>query len=156
MLGLLGEPTDGTYNVQPRQMNVNEPRIINYDEASFSDEAISMPKDTATTMSYFIRRIQLANIARSVIDSRAPGMPDAEIMNYERVLELDGLFEDAMADFPPFLRPDGPFQRPRRVIYHCRETLCYSVSSRDALEYTGHSCSTINKMPNTSHREKYV
>ncbi|KAK1690589.1 hypothetical protein BDP55DRAFT_753434 [Colletotrichum godetiae] len=108
MLGLMGGPTDGTYNVQPRQMNVNEPRNINDDEASFSDEAISMPKDTATTMSCFIRRIQLAGIARSVIDARAPGMPDAEITNYERVLELDGLFEDAMADFPPFLRSDGP------------------------------------------------
>ncbi|KAK7434404.1 hypothetical protein Landi51_13526 [Colletotrichum acutatum] len=111
MLGLMGGPTDGTYNVQPRQMNVKEPRNINDDEASFSNEAISMPTDTATTMSCFIRRIQLAGIARSVIDARAPGMPDAEITDYEQVLELDRLFEDAIADFPPFLRPDGPIPK---------------------------------------------
>ncbi|KAG7038774.1 C6 zinc finger protein [Colletotrichum scovillei] len=111
MLGLMGGPTDGTYNVQPRQMNVKEPRNINDDEESFSNEAISMPTDTATTMSCFIRRIQLAGIARSVIDARAPGMPDAEITDYEQVLELDRLFEDAIADFPPFLRPDGPIPK---------------------------------------------
>ncbi|KAK1460760.1 hypothetical protein CMEL01_15057 [Colletotrichum melonis] len=108
MLGLMGGPTDGTYNVQPRQMNVNEPRNINDDEASLSNKAISMPSDTATTMSCFIRRIQLAGISRSVIDARTPGVPDAEITDYEHVLELDRLFADAIADFPPFLRPDGP------------------------------------------------
>lgn len=108
MLGLMGGPTDGTYNVQPRQMNVKEPRNINDDEASLSNEAISMPSDTSTSMSCFIRRIQLAGIARSIIDARAPGIPDAEITDYEHVLELDRLFEDAIVDFPPFLRPDGP------------------------------------------------
>ncbi|OHE99285.1 hypothetical protein CORC01_05326 [Colletotrichum orchidophilum] len=108
MLGLMGGPTDGTYHIQPRQMNVKQPRNINDDEASLSNETFTLPPDTATGMTCFIRRIQLAEIARSVIDARAPGMPDAEITDYEQVLELDRLFEDALADFPPFLRPDGP------------------------------------------------
>ncbi|GJC85496.1 putative transcription factor lepB [Colletotrichum liriopes] len=108
MLGLMGGPTDGTYNVQPRQMNVKYPRNINDDEASLSDESFAMPPDTATMLSCFIKRIQLAEIARSIIDARAPGVPDAEVADYDKVLELDSLFEDALADFPSFLRPDGP------------------------------------------------
>ncbi|KZL79646.1 hypothetical protein CI238_11038 [Colletotrichum incanum] len=108
MLGLMGGPTDGTYNVQPRQMNVKYPRNINDDEVSLSDESFTMPPDTATMLSCFIRRIQLAEIARAIIDARAPGVPDAEVTDYDKVLELDSLFENALADFPSFLRPDGP------------------------------------------------
>lgn len=104
----MGGPTDGTYNVHPRQMNVKHPRNINDDDLSLSDETVDLPPETATMMSCFIRRTQLAEIARSIIDARAPGVPDAEIVDYDQVLELDRLFEDAFAEFPPFLRPEGP------------------------------------------------
>ncbi|KAK1574373.1 uncharacterized protein LY79DRAFT_566082 [Colletotrichum navitas] len=108
MLGLMGGPTDGTYNVQPRQMNVKYPRNINDDEASLSNETFTMPPDTATAQSCSIKRIQLSEIARSIIDARVPGVPDAEVIDYNKVLELDRLFEDAFSNFPPFLCPDGP------------------------------------------------
>ncbi|KAK1999484.1 hypothetical protein LX36DRAFT_632379 [Colletotrichum falcatum] len=107
MLGLMGGPIDGTYNVQPKQMNVRYPRNINDDEASLSDETFTMPQDTATGMSFFIKRIQLSEIARSIIDARVPGVPDAEVTDYNKVLELDSLFEDAFCNFPPFFSPDG-------------------------------------------------
>ncbi|KDN68535.1 hypothetical protein CSUB01_10417 [Colletotrichum sublineola] len=108
MLGLMGGPTDGTYNVQPRQMNVKYPRNINDDEASLSDETFTMAPETPTAMSCFIKRIQFAELARSIIDARVPGVPDAEVLDYDKVLELDSLFEDAFSHFPPFLLPDGP------------------------------------------------
>ncbi|GKT45841.1 putative transcription factor sre2 [Colletotrichum spaethianum] len=108
MLGLMGGPTDGTYNVQPRQMNVKYPRNINDDEASLSDENFTMPPDTVTMLTCFIKRIELAEIARSIIDARTPGVPDAELTDYDKVLELDRLFKDAFSGFPPFLHPDGP------------------------------------------------
>ncbi|KAK2009117.1 hypothetical protein LZ32DRAFT_640251 [Colletotrichum eremochloae] len=108
MLGLMGGPTDGTYNVQPRQMNVKYPRNINDDEASLSDETFTMAPETPTAMSCSIKRIQLAELARSIIDARVPGVPDAEVLDYDKVLELDSLFEDAFSHFPPFLLPDGP------------------------------------------------
>ncbi|KAF4910500.1 putative transcription factor lepB [Colletotrichum viniferum] len=108
MLGLMGGPTDGTYSVQPRQMNVKYPRNINDDANSLADENIDHPSDTATGISCFLRRIQLAEITRSIIDARTPGAPDAEITNYDQVTQLDRLFADALAELPEFLRPDGP------------------------------------------------
>ncbi|EFQ29658.1 uncharacterized protein GLRG_04802 [Colletotrichum graminicola M1.001] len=108
VLGLMGGPTDGTYNVQLRQMNVKYPRNINDDEASLSDETFTMPPDTPTAMSCFNRRTQLSEITRSIIDARVPGVPDAEVIDYDKVLELDRLFKDVLSGFPPFLCPDGP------------------------------------------------
>ncbi|KAI8309677.1 putative transcription factor lepB [Colletotrichum sp. SAR11_59] len=108
MLGLMGGPTDGTYSVQPRQMNVKYPRNINDDANSLADENVDHPSDTATGISCFLRRIQLAEITRSIIDARTPGAPDAEITDYDQVTQLDRLFADALAELPDFLRPDGP------------------------------------------------
>ncbi|KAI8211166.1 putative transcription factor lepB [Colletotrichum sp. SAR 10_76] len=108
MLGLMGGPTDGTYSVQPRQMNVKYPRNINDDANSLADENIDHPSDTATGISCFLRRIQLAEITRSIIDARTPGAPDAEITDYDQVTQLDRLFADALAELPEFLHPDGP------------------------------------------------
>ncbi|KAF5488873.1 putative transcription factor lepB [Colletotrichum fructicola] len=107
MLGLMGGPTDGTYSVQPRQMNVKYPRNINDDANSLADENIDHPSDTATGISCFLRRIQLAEITRSIIDARTPGAPDAEITDYDQVTQLDRLFADALAELPEFLRPNG-------------------------------------------------
>ncbi|KAF6800365.1 hypothetical protein CSOJ01_12180 [Colletotrichum sojae] len=108
MLGLMGGPIDGTYAIHPRHMNVNQPRNINDDEASLADEFLNHPPSKLTTTACFIRRIQLADIARRIIDARDPQSPEAEITDLDKVTTLDLLFADALASFPPFLRPEGP------------------------------------------------
>ncbi|KAJ0282118.1 hypothetical protein CBS470a_007961 [Colletotrichum nupharicola] len=124
MLGLMGGPTDGTYSVQPRQMNVKYPRNINDDANSLADENIDHPSDTATGISCFLRRIQLAEITRSIIDARTPGAPDAEITNYDQVTQLDRLFADALAELPEFLRPDGPISPD---VPGCTDLSCFTM-----------------------------
>ncbi|KAF6799531.1 hypothetical protein CMUS01_15623 [Colletotrichum musicola] len=108
MLGLMGGPIDGTYAIHPRHMNVNRPRNINDDPASLADDSLNHPPDTLTTTACYIRRIQLADIARRIIDARDPQSPEAEITDLDKVAALDHLFADALASFPPFLRPEGP------------------------------------------------
>ncbi|KAI8165916.1 hypothetical protein K4K49_010537 [Colletotrichum sp. SAR 10_70] len=124
MLGLMGGPTDGTYSVQPRQMNVKYPRNINDDANSLADENVDHPSDTATGISCFLRRIQLAEITRSIIDARTPGAPDAEITNYDQVAQLDRLFADALAELPEFLRPDGPISPD---VPGCTDLSCFTM-----------------------------
>ncbi|KAK2037390.1 hypothetical protein LZ31DRAFT_509820 [Colletotrichum somersetense] len=133
MLGWMGGPTDGTYNVQPRQMNVKYPRNINDDEASLSDETFKLPPDTPTALTCFIKRIQLSEIARSIIDARVPGVPDAEVIDYDKVFELDKLFEDAFSEFPPFLCPDAPMpsNAPHYLAFQ-RDVLLLGFHSRRA------------------------
>ncbi|KAK2060064.1 hypothetical protein LY76DRAFT_604275 [Colletotrichum caudatum] len=133
MLGWMGGPTDGTYNVQPRQMNVKYPRNINDDEASLSDETFKMPPDTPTALTCFIKRIQLSEIARSIIDARVPGVPDAEVLDYDKVLELDKLFQDAFSEFPPFLCPNAPMpsNAPHYLAFQ-RDVLLLGFHSRRA------------------------
>ncbi|KAF6812377.1 hypothetical protein CPLU01_14903 [Colletotrichum plurivorum] len=108
MLGLMGGPIDGTYAMHPRHMNVNQPRNINDDEASLADESLDHPLSTLTTTACFIRRIQIADIARRIIDARDHQSPEAEITDLDKVAALDHLFAHALASFPPFLRPEGP------------------------------------------------
>ncbi|KAK1973454.1 hypothetical protein LZ30DRAFT_743523 [Colletotrichum cereale] len=130
MLGLIGRPTNRTYNVQPRQINVRYPHNINDNKASLLDKTFTMPPDTATALSCFIKRIQLAKIARSIIDARVPGVPDAKVINYDKVLKLNSLFENAFADFPSFLRPDGPIPT---------NTPHYLALQRDVILFSFHS-----------------
>ncbi|OBR05627.1 C6 zinc finger protein [Colletotrichum higginsianum IMI 349063] len=133
MLGLMGGPTDGTYNVQPRHTNVNLPRNVNDDETSLADEALTLSLSIPTSLTCFLKRLQLAGIARAIIDARGPGAPDADITDYDKILGLDRLFRDALADFPPFLRPDGPIPptAPRQFALQ-RDVILLAFHSRRA------------------------
>ncbi|KAI0480866.1 hypothetical protein GGR56DRAFT_688212 [Xylariaceae sp. FL0804] len=107
LLSLMGGPLDGTYAVQPRHMNVKYPRNLNdNDLASLADETLTYPLNVPTQVSCFLQRIRLAEICRSVVDARAPGLPDVEITDFDRVSALDRLFEQALDDLPPFLQID--------------------------------------------------
>lgn len=108
MLGLMGGPLDGTYTVQPRHMNVRYPRNLNDNDLSMCDDTFTFPQNVATQVSVFLQRIRLAQICRSAIDARNPGAPEAEVVDYNKVLSLDRLFEHTLSEFPPFLQPDAP------------------------------------------------
>lgn len=108
MLGGMGGPLDGTDAVQPRHMNVNYPRNLNDNDLNICDDPLTFPLNIATQMSVFLQRIRLAEICRSVIDARAPGRVEIDVMDYNQVLALDRLFERALSELPPFLQLDEP------------------------------------------------
>ena len=104
----MGSPLDGTYTVHPRFMNVKYPRNLNDNDLSLCEDTFTFPLNIPTQMSCFLQRIRLGEIIRSVVDARPPGQPDLDITEYHEVLALDRLFEQAISDFPPFLRVDAP------------------------------------------------
>ncbi|BDD58909.1 hypothetical protein MAP00_004148 [Monascus purpureus] len=117
MLGFMGGPFDGTYTVQPRHMNVKYPRNLNDNDLNMCDSTFTYPINIPTQMSCFIQRIRLSEICRAIIDSRTPGLPDMEVIEYSQVLALDRLFEDTISELPPFLQLDGPIppEAPRHL-----------------------------------------
>ncbi|KAF9872004.1 hypothetical protein CkaCkLH20_10636 [Colletotrichum karsti] len=137
MLGLMGGPTDGTYSANPKQMNVKYPRNIGDDDASLSDEAVNHPSETPTPLSCFLRRIELAEITRSIIDARAAGHPDAEITDYERVLD----------------RMDRYLQEHLGILLF-KETLCSSGFTLDVPAFIAHFFSTTHRTPRINLHEK--
>ncbi|KAI1633477.1 hypothetical protein F4809DRAFT_623048 [Biscogniauxia mediterranea] len=108
LLALMGGPLDGTYTIQPRHMNVKLPRNLNDNDLGIVSDTSTFPLNVATQMSCFLQRIRLAEICRAVVDARAPGSPDVEITDFDTVSSLDGLFRQALSEFPSFLHIEEP------------------------------------------------
>ncbi|KAI0150488.1 hypothetical protein GGR57DRAFT_184646 [Xylariaceae sp. FL1272] len=108
LLGMVGGPLDGTYSVQARHCNVKRPRNLNDSDLKEHEETLTYPANTPTEMSTFIQRIRLSEIVRDAIDARDPWCPDIEITDFDTVTSLDRLFEQALADMPPFQKRTGP------------------------------------------------
>ncbi|KAK4041459.1 hypothetical protein C8A01DRAFT_34543 [Parachaetomium inaequale] len=108
LLGFMGGPTEGTYSVQPRHMNVKYPKNMNDNDMATFDESTNAPVNLSTQMSYFLQRIRIGEIIRAVLDASHPGGPDVDITDYNQVLTLDHLFEQAFIDLPPFFQSQGP------------------------------------------------
>ncbi|KAL2157991.1 hypothetical protein VTH06DRAFT_4800 [Thermothelomyces fergusii] len=104
LLGFTGGPTEGTYSVQPRHMKVRYPKNANDDELATLDDSADPPLHRFTQMSYFLQRIRVAEIIRTVLDCSSPGDAGMIISDYKKVFELDRLFEQALSDLPPFFR----------------------------------------------------
>jgi hypothetical protein len=87
-------------------MKVRYPRNINDDDISCIDLDFDRPLAEPTSMSYFLQRIRLADICRSVVDSMPITLSDLEQIEYEDVISLDGKFEKFLLELPIFLRLD--------------------------------------------------
>jgi hypothetical protein len=101
-------PLDGTYAVHPRHMNVKLPRNLNDNDLSLGDDTLTFPLNIPTQVTCFLQRIRLAEICRSIADSRDPSLPDVDFTNPTKISILDRLFEQALSDLPPFLQMDAP------------------------------------------------
>ncbi|EXJ85152.1 hypothetical protein A1O3_05827 [Capronia epimyces CBS 606.96] len=103
LLSLNGGPQEGTYLVQPRHMRVNLPRNVEDEDLVHDDPPIDRPLSEPTTMSYYIQRLKLADICRSVVDV----MPLCSfLIDYQDVIALDRKFEDFFDNLPIFLKTD--------------------------------------------------
>ncbi|KAH6650544.1 hypothetical protein F5144DRAFT_556480 [Chaetomium tenue] len=108
LLGFMGGPTEGTYSVQPKHMAVRYPRNMNDNDMGMFDDSTNAPVNMSTQMSYFIQRIRIGEIIREVLDTSHPGGPDVDITDYDKVRQLDHLFEQAFMDLPPFFQSQRP------------------------------------------------
>jgi hypothetical protein len=132
----MGGPQDRTYLVNPRHMKVRYPRNINDDDLASCDDTSIPPTDTPTDMSYFLQRIRLAEICRTIVDKLPLDGGDINDLTDDQVHAIDRLFEDALASFPSSFVLDSPippnapanFGLQRQVIhvaFHARRARLY-------------------------------
>lgn len=98
---------EGTYQVNPRQMIVDQPLNVEDDDITEGSKVVGRPLEQSTTMSYYIQRMRLAEITRNMIDrsplaSMALGPP-----SYGDVLETDIELDRFINALPTFFRMRG-------------------------------------------------
>ncbi|KAF1844580.1 uncharacterized protein K460DRAFT_335433 [Cucurbitaria berberidis CBS 394.84] len=97
-----GGPGQGVYQVHLLHMMVNKPRNINYVDLLPSGPQPELPISQPTDMSYFLQRIRLAEISRSMVDLAATssGRPSY----YAHITAMDFELDRMIQDIPPFLQ----------------------------------------------------
>ncbi|OAP58957.1 hypothetical protein AYL99_06254 [Fonsecaea erecta] len=113
LLSLSGGPQEGTYLIQPRHMRVNMPRNVDDEDLYQENPPVDKPLSEPTIMSYYIQRIKLADICRSVVDVMPLSSLDLGTVDYQDVIRLDAKFESFFQELPPFFKVDE---------YHIRES----------------------------------
>ncbi|EXJ85808.1 hypothetical protein A1O1_06177 [Capronia coronata CBS 617.96] len=101
-----GGPQEGTYLVHPRHMCVNLPRNVNDTDLYHDNPSIDLPLSEPTIMSYYIQRIKVADICRSVVDVMPLSSPSISKIDYQDVIALDRKFEAFFEDLPWFFKMD--------------------------------------------------
>ncbi|KAK5193792.1 hypothetical protein LTR99_005979 [Exophiala xenobiotica] len=105
LLGLSGGPQEGTYFVQPNHFRVNLPRNIDDKALIYGRPLAEEPLSKPTTMSYYIQRIKLADICRSVVDVM-PLSGVSTSVDYQQIIALDAKFQAFFDELPTFLKVD--------------------------------------------------
>ncbi|KAE8378274.1 hypothetical protein BDV26DRAFT_261875 [Aspergillus bertholletiae] len=123
-LGFLSGPQEWTYLVNPDHMKVNWP--LNLDDKAikgFGEE--SLPIWTPTDMSFSIERLKLGIVCREVIDATSHEHLSGIEVSYQKILELDRKFNQALAEVPEFFRLDPISRRQFASLYQDRPTIAW-------------------------------
>lgn len=86
-------------------MHVRYPQIVSGDLIAQSDQSNSS-ESTPTSMSYFLQRIRLSEICRTIVDSIPRFLDDIDMVDYDQIVALDDQFEDLIKSFPVFFHLD--------------------------------------------------
>ncbi|CAI6337307.1 unnamed protein product [Periconia digitata] len=91
----------GTYQCHPRQMMTDKPLNIDDEDVVDGMSRVGKPSSQPTSMSYFLFRIRLNEISRSLVD-RTPFMSVASSTSFEVVMDIDTEMQKVYADIPAF------------------------------------------------------
>jgi len=105
MISRFPGPHEGTYLINPRQMNVRKPLNADDEDLVEGRELVGKPINCATNMSYFLQRVRLAEVVRNFTD-RVPltNSSNPDVHSYDLVLEVDAAIGQFIEDLPPFLK----------------------------------------------------
>ncbi|RYP04110.1 hypothetical protein DL764_004657 [Monosporascus ibericus] len=128
LLAFSGGAQEGTYIFHPQHMNVNYPCNIDdcittttreRQQQRQQEQLFNFPASTATSMSYFLHRLYLADLCREVIDTLPSTLLEPQKLDYNVLLMLDVKFQDLIESLPIFFqrRPEN-IQKSREL---CRE-----------------------------------
>ncbi|RYP12406.1 hypothetical protein DL767_011317 [Monosporascus sp. MG133] len=145
LLAFSGGAQEGTYIFHPRHMNVNYP--CNVDDCLITatreqqqqhqqEQLFNFPASTATSMSYFLYRLQLADLCREVVDTLPSALLEPQELDYNIVLMLDAKFQNLIESLPTFfqrkpenIRKSREICRERPYIAWQRTTLHFSINT---------------------------
>ncbi|KAJ8610249.1 hypothetical protein MRB53_038652 [Persea americana] len=99
---------DWTYTINPRQMQVRRLRNINDDDASFSDDAVSLPSTVLTDSTFFIGRLYLSTACRQITDLLTETGKEVDELEYDQLQEIESVFQEVMKGMPPALFLESP------------------------------------------------
>ncbi|KAL2259473.1 hypothetical protein VTK26DRAFT_6842 [Humicola hyalothermophila] len=101
-----GCPSQGTYQVNPGHMVVNKPR--NIDDADLLDNGLGpgLPMSQPTEMSYFLQRIRLAEILRTIIDHNPMAVAGSGGVG-AHAAAIDAELDRMIHDMPSFFNLDS-------------------------------------------------
>ncbi|KIV81945.1 hypothetical protein PV11_04092 [Exophiala sideris] len=109
-VALSGGPQEGTYLIQPRQFRVN--MLRNVDDRDLNQvPPVDLPQSQPTIMSYYIQRVKLGSICRSVVDVMPLSSIDLATLDYQEVILLDSKFQAFFDELPMFFRTDENSRR---------------------------------------------
>lgn len=100
-----GGPCEGVYQAHPRHMTVNRPLNINDVDIGPNGVSAESPATEPTDMSYFLERLRLAEISRSIVDhslmsATSLGRPSY----YTQVMAMDFELDQLIKNMPPFFQ----------------------------------------------------
>ncbi|OGM42380.1 C6 zinc finger domain protein [Aspergillus bombycis] len=123
-LGFLSGPQEWTYLINPEHMKVDRP--LNLDDNEFEGGGgLSRPSTTPTDMSFSLERLKLGIVCREVIDATSHEHLYGIEVSYQKILELDRKFHQALAEIPEFFRLDPSSRRRFASLYQSRPTIAW-------------------------------
>ncbi|KAE8308090.1 hypothetical protein BDV41DRAFT_568503 [Aspergillus transmontanensis] len=123
-LGFLSGPQEWTYLINPEHMKVDRP--LNLDDDEFEGHSgLPRPISTPTDMSFSLERLKLGIVCREVIDATSHEHLYGIEVSYEKILELDRKFHQALAEIPDFFRLDPTSRRRFASLYQSRPTIAW-------------------------------
>ncbi|VUC38082.1 unnamed protein product [Clonostachys rosea] len=104
MLSRFSGPHEGSYSIFPSHMSVNRPLNLNDEELTDDGPMIGRPIEEPTHSSYFLQRVELANLLR-ILSDRMPHGPAH--VDYSVILELDATIDRFLQGIPTFVNLDA-------------------------------------------------
>lgn len=84
---------------------VGEPQL-HHQQEQHQDQLFGFPTSTATSMSYFLHRLYLADLCRQVVDTLPSVLLEPQDLDYDIVLMLDSKFQSLIKSLPTFFQLD--------------------------------------------------
>jgi hypothetical protein len=115
MAARFGGPGEGVYQAHPSHMTVKKPCNVNDVDIVGDDPVIGQPLHQATDMSYFLQRIHLAEISRSIVDHNLIEIPSSATQPsyYAQIMAMDYELDQLIQNVPSFFQLDTYLSNPR-------------------------------------------
>jgi hypothetical protein len=106
-------PLEGTYSIHPQHIHTRKPQSFEEDELVLNRDTHLPTNPIPTGMTFFLARIQLAELCRDMTDTVPGATSKAMTVPYEHVVTLDRRFTELLSNLPfPSPRPQQPRAEP--------------------------------------------